>query len=169
MAIGITFGMMFGGGSPEASSEWSTDDDGDDESDDDRGIDDDDDDDNDDYDDDDDDFDTDDDYDDYDDGGSGGIDDRRKPLWEPQAKQYSNMNLKEQVSAARDYFTATDPEQAELEEKRRIRNEKKRIERRQKIKEQRASKEGAEDTSALSAKQTEEQLEAMRLRAEQQW
>lgn len=105
----MTFGMMFGS-QQNNMDEWSTDEDPDADYDDDE-------------DDEDDDYLPDEYYDEL--GNPTGVD---KALWEPQVKQYSNMNLKDQVSKARE----GDAKQDEVKKQRLA---KKRAEKRKKQKE----------------------------------
>jgi hypothetical protein len=102
----VSFGMMFG--SKSEQDEWSTEGDDDDEDDEDE-----------------DDDDYDDDYEDSEDGDG---------LWEPMAKNYIHMNLKEEASKRRiNEMTAKETE--EMEAKRKLKNAKKRAEKRRKQKE----------------------------------
>ncbi len=117
----MTFGMMFGSHQTNMD-DWSTDEDPDGDYDDD---------------DDEDDDEEEDEYlpDEYyeDAAASGGNAKQDTALWEPQVKQYSNMNLKDQVSKAREG-------DAKVDEEKRQRLAKKRAEKRKKQKEKKSAK-----------------------------
>ncbi len=109
----LTFGMMFDS-HQHSMEEWSTDEDGDGD-----------------YDEEEDDEDEDEEYlpDEYYEDYPNSITDCDDKAWEPQAKTYSNMNLKDQVSKARQEGDH------KVEEEKKLKQAKKRAEKRKKQKE----------------------------------
>jgi hypothetical protein len=137
---GVSFGMMFG--SRPGVDDWSSEDEGDmDEEDDDEDI---------------DDEDVDDEEEYYDSEEEEDIN-QSETIWEPAAKNYSHMNLKEQASMERQQAYYEDDKEAQEEEKRRQRNAKKRADKRRKQKEKKQREAAAKAAESTQQKELEEE------------
>jgi hypothetical protein len=135
---GVSFGMMFGS-RPGTSDEWSTEDEADPEE-----------------------LDDEDDDDEEDDDDCYGSDDEGPnadgTTWEPPAKHYSQMNLKEEASKERQSKLCEETEKGNelLEAKRKLKNAKKRAEKRRKQREKKTREAAIKEDEEEELRQLEE-------------
>jgi hypothetical protein len=136
---GVSFGMMFGS-RPGTAEEWSTEDEGDVEE-----------------------LDDEEDDNEDDDDDCYGSEEEDGPnsngtAWEPPAKQYSQMNLKEEASKERQSKLTQETEKGNelLEAKRKLKNAKKRVEKRRKQKEKKVREAAVKEDEEEELRQMEE-------------
>ena len=141
--LGVSFGMMFGS-RPGTAEEWSTEDEADIEELDDEEE-------------DEEEEDEEEEEEFYDSEGEEGVY-TEGTAWEPPAKQYSQMNLKEEVSKERQSKVAEETEQDNelLEAKRKLKNAKKRAEKRRKQKEKKLREAAVKEEEEGQMRQLEE-------------
>lgn len=138
LTTGVSFGMMFGS-RPGTSDEWSTEDEADPEE-----------------------LDDEDDDDEEDDDDCYGSDDEGPnadgTTWEPPAKHYSQMNLKEEASKERQSKLCAETEKGNelLEAKRKLKNAKKRAEKRRKQREKKTREAAVKEDEEEELRQLEE-------------
>jgi hypothetical protein len=141
---GVSFGMMFGS-RPGTAEEWSTEDEGDVEE-----------------------LDDEEDDNEEDDDDCYGSEEEDGPnsngtAWEPPAKQYSQMNLKEEASKERQSKLTQETEKGNelLEAKRKLKNAKKRVEKRRKQKEKKVREAAVKELRQMEETKKREEEEAV--------